>query len=228
MKARLIKTLIALALGLAMAACASSKDAETEEESTQEFSENKEKVMAQKEQEAEERRKREEAMREQDEQVDAQLDESKDQPAPPRQTIPESQLPDVSECDNPGNVTACGMVDGPDGKVRLTASVAPAVMTKGKGQMQMGGVLARLEEQIPSLLTCYGWAHLEKSAESTEYDVEIDVKVDGEVEEARVRATDTPVGAAGCMEQRIEGWTMPVPQGGGSTIIATFMFAASS
>jgi hypothetical protein len=226
MRARFVSTLITVLLGLVVVGCASTKDTQ-DEQATEEFSDNKQKVIEEKQREAEERREREKAMREQKEQVDAQLEEPEERPQQPRQTIPESELPTVSECARPGNVDACGEMDGPDGKVRLTASVAPAVMTKGEGQMQMGGVLVRLKEQLPTLLTCYGWAHLDASAESTEYDVEIDVKVDGEVTAASVRATDTPVGAAGCMEERIERWNMTPSQGGSSTIIAPFMFAAS-
>lgn len=226
MKATWISKAGALVLAVTLVGCASSKDTE-EEESTQQFSEHKEKVIEEEARKAEEDRKRKEAMEEQKEQVDAQLDQPEPEPEQPRQTIPESHLPAVTECDRPGNVTACGMIEGPEGEVRITASVAPAVLTKGEGQMQMGGVLARLEKQLPSLLACYGWAHLENDADSTEYDVELDVKVDGEVSAARVRANDTPVGSAGCMEERMEGWTMPAARGGGATIIATLMFAAA-
>ncbi len=224
MIARYARFTIVVGLAFVWIGCASSKD--TEEDSTQQFSENKGAVLEQKHREAEEERERREKMREQQERVDAQLEQPKPEPTRPRQTIPAAELPTIGACDKPGNVTACGMLDGPSGEVRVTASMAPAVMSKGPGQMQIGAVLNETKQQLDTLLPCYGWAHLNEDAESTEYDVEIDVKVDGEVSGARVRPTNAPVGAAGCMEERIESWAMPVPSGGGATVIATVTFAA--
>jgi glucose/arabinose dehydrogenase len=220
------KIVICAALAaVVLTACASSSS--QQEESTQQFSENKQKVIEQEQREAEERRERQRAMREQQEQVDGQLDDAVAAPRAPRKTIPEAELPELTACDEPGNVTACGQMSSPDGEVRVTASMVPAVMTKGQGQMQIGAVRKETQRQVESLLPCYGWAHLNEDAESTEYDIEIAVKVDGEVAGARVNPTDGPVGAAGCMEQRIEQqWSMPVPSGGGTTIIATITFAA--
>ena len=225
MIARLIRYSLFVLCAMTLVACASSKDTEREE-STEQFSENKQKLIEQEQREAEERRERQEAMRKQQEQVDQQLADSKPEQRAPRETIPAAELPAVAACDEPGNVTACGQIDGPDGQVRVTASMAPAVMTKGEGQMQIGAVLKESRQQVETLLPCYGWAHLNEGAESTEYDIELDVKLDGEVTAARVDPTGEPVGAAGCMEQRIEQWTMPVPSGGTSTVIATVTFAA--
>ncbi|MGM0555223.1 MAG: hypothetical protein ACQEVA_02495 [Myxococcota bacterium] len=226
MIAKLIRYSLLVVCATTLVACASSRDAEGEESSEQ-FSENKQKVMEQEQREAEERRERQEAMRKEQEQVDQQLADSEPEQRAPREVIPASELPIVAACDEPGNVTACGQIEGPDGQVRVTASMAPAVMTKGEGQMQIGAVLKQTQKQVETLLPCYGWAHLNEEAESTEYDIEIDVKVDGEVTAARVDTTGEPVGAAGCMEQRIEQqWSMPVPSGGGATVIATITFAA--
>lgn len=224
MIARYARYTIVVGLVLVWVGCASSKD--TEEESTQQFSQNKETVLDEEEREAQEERERRQKMREQQDMGGMEAPAPEPEPTRPRQTIPAAELPTIGACDEPGNVTACGTLDGPSGEVRVTASMAPAVMSKGPGQMQIGAVLNETRKQLDTLLPCYGWAHLNEDAETTEYDVEIDVKIDGEVSAARVRPTSSPVGAAGCMEERMESWAMPLPSGGGATVIATVTFAA--
>ena len=142
--------------------------------------------------------------------------------------IPEDELPALQPCEKGSNAAACGLLESDGKQTRITIHVAPALMMKGSGDLDPGALKKANEKSVENLLPCYAWAHQREGATKTEYDVEYTIDEDGSVRDASAKAADYPVGAAVCLQERIEQWTMPEPLGGPVTVIGTYTFTAAN